>query len=69
MLQQKASSGINRVVWFSRILRWALGVVFITIGMLYLKTDTTAWAIIGFGAVLFITGFFKPRRCIEDGTP
>jgi hypothetical protein len=51
-------------VLFSRLLRWTLGAIFIGTGVYYFKDG--AWPAIVFGAVMFITGFFKPRRCIED---
>jgi hypothetical protein len=53
-------------LWFSRILRWLLGAVFIVMGIIYLKQDATAWALIGFGVIAFVSGFFRPRRCLDD---
>jgi hypothetical protein len=52
------------LVWFSRTLRWSLGAVFISTGIIYYKEG--AWPAILFGAVLVVTGFFRPRRCIDD---
>jgi hypothetical protein len=52
------------LVWFSRILRFGLGGLFVTIGILYFDKGT--WPAILFGALIFATGFFRPRRCIDD---
>ncbi|HRP55534.1 DUF2892 domain-containing protein [Agriterribacter sp.] len=62
-MPQTASS--KNVVWFSRILRWGLGIVFMATGFLYYAEG--GWPVIVFGAVFFATGFFSPRRC-TDGT-
>lgn len=56
----------NIVVWFSRIIRWGLGALFIGGGIYYYHQD--GWPAIIFGAVLFVTGFFRPRRCLEEGS-
>ncbi len=56
----------NTVVWFSRIIRWGLGALFIGGGVYYF--DQGGWPAIIFGAVLFVTGFFRPRRCLEEGS-
>lgn len=47
---------------FSSILRWVLGLTFATAGWFY-----HSWITIGFGSLMFITGFFRPRRCTEEG--
>jgi hypothetical protein len=52
------------LVWFSRLLRWGLGSLFIGAGIVYFKDG--AWPALFFGTVLIITGFFRPRRCIDD---
>lgn len=59
------STSTKNVVWFSRLLRWTLGLVFTSVGVLYFNDG--GWPAILFGAVFFATGFFRPRRCI-DGT-
>jgi hypothetical protein len=51
-------------VLFSRLLRWTLGSIFIATGIWYYQEG--AWPAIVFGSVMFITGFFRPRRCVED---
>jgi len=52
----------NSLIWFSRALRWALGLFFIWIGFHY----EDAWPVMIFGLAFFATGFLRPRRCIED---
>lgn len=55
----------NRIAIFSSLLRFALGTVFISIGMWYWKAG--GWPAVIFGTVLFITGFFRPKRCLKEG--
>ena len=56
----------DRLAWFSRIMRWSLGLLFIGAGIYFYKDG--AWPAILFGSVLFVTGFFRPKRCLdEDG--
>jgi hypothetical protein len=47
--------------WASRIIRWTLGLVFT--GMAYYFEDASALYV--FGALFFISGFFKPKRCTD----
>lgn len=51
-------------LWFHRILRWMLGLLFLGAGIMYYRDG--AWPAIAFGLLLVITGFFRPRRCIDD---
>jgi hypothetical protein len=60
-----AKTPSQQVIWFSRILRWALGGLFIFTGIWYLQQG--GWPVIIFGGIIFITGFFKPRRCLDEG--
>jgi hypothetical protein len=55
----------NKIAIFSSLLRFALGVVFIIVGIVYWKEG--GWPAIIFGGILFITGFFRPKRCLEEG--
>ena len=50
-------------VWFSRIIRWSLGILFIGGGIYYYNQD--GWTAIIFGVIFFITGFLRPKRCLE----
>lgn len=52
------------VIWFSRLLRWSLGIFFIATGILY--ADEGGWPAILFGTLMLITGFFKPKRCMGE---
>lgn len=55
---------VNAQLWFHRLLRWCLGVLFIFIGIAYGLEE--AWPSILFGSVLLVTGFLRPRRCLEE---
>lgn len=57
------STSSKNVVWLSRLLRWGLGVFFIIVGFIYYTAG--GWPAILFGAIFFITGFFRPKRCID----
>ena len=53
------------VIIFSRLLRWAFGALFITLGIVFY--DDSGWLAIFFGVVFLVTGFFRPKRCLEEG--
>lgn len=57
------TSSTKGVEWFSRLLRWGLGILFIIVGYIYFSDG--GWPAIIFGAAFFISGFFRPRRCID----
>lgn len=59
------SKETRRLIQFSRLLRWAFGILFISLGLVYYEEGT--WPAILFGTVVFITGFFRPKRCLEEG--
>jgi hypothetical protein len=65
MVSQSNNKSIRLTIWASRILRWGLGGLFVAIGIAYYNQD--GWPAIIFGAVMIITGFFRPKRCIDDG--
>ncbi len=50
------------LIWVSKVLRWALGTLFIIVGI---HAGNDGYAIF-FGTAIFATGFLKPRRCIDD---
>lgn len=52
------------ITWFSRLLRWSLGAFFMVAGIVYARKG--GWPAILFGALILITGFFKPQRCIGE---
>jgi hypothetical protein len=60
----KLQTSNNDLVLFSRLLRWVLGAGFIGVGIYYAKVG--GWPAILFGAVMFGTGFLRPRRCINE---
>jgi hypothetical protein len=47
-------------VWTYRLVRWAFGLFFIAIGLLY----EDAWAAYIFGGLFVTTSFFKPVGCV-----
>jgi hypothetical protein len=51
------------ITWFSRLLRWTIGLVFIITGIVFYHKD--GWTAILFGLLIFITGFLKPRYCLN----
>jgi len=61
--EQRRSDKI--AVWFSRVIRWGFGILFIGGGIYYYGQG--GWPAIIFGAVFFATGFFRPKRCLEEG--
>ncbi len=60
----KDSRETRQLVWFSRILRWVLGGGFIAVAIIYWKEG--GWPALLFGLLIFITGFFRPRRCVDE---
>lgn len=59
------SKEINRVIIFNRLLRSAFGTLFISVGVIYYNEG--GWAAILFGAIFLVTGFFRPKKCLEEG--
>lgn len=55
----------RKLVLFSSILRWVLGSVFLGVGIVYIRDG--AWPAILFGVAFIVSGFFRPRRCLDDG--
>ena len=64
MSQANHLPGTKKLIWFSRILRWGFGIIFIGAGITYIHDG--AWPAIFLGIVFIVTGFFNPRRCIND---
>jgi uncharacterized membrane protein len=54
----------RQTAWFSRIVRWLFGGVFICVGILFFNQG--GWPVLVFGIVIFLTGFLKPRRCMNN---
>lgn len=52
----------DRLTLFSRILRWGLGLLFVWAGWHF----EGAWPAYIFGGVLIATGFFRPKRCLDE---
>jgi hypothetical protein len=52
---------IEWALWLSRIVRWGFGGSVICLGIHF----NYEWPVIIFGVLLFITGFFRPVRCMD----
>jgi hypothetical protein len=66
MISRKSDTRENkRAIWFSSILRWALGLLFMVVGYIHAKEDSD-WVVIVFGLIILATGFIRPKRCIDD---
>jgi hypothetical protein len=66
MMTKKSDTKENKLaIWFSSILRWLLGLVFMVMGYFH-SGDESTWAILTFGLIIFATGFIRPKRCIDD---
>jgi hypothetical protein len=49
-------------LWLSRTIRWALGLVLLWLAYTYDEAQILYLV----GAVVFATGFLRPRRCTSD---
>ena len=66
MITKRSDTKENKLaIWFSSILRWFLGLLFMAMGFMESK-DEYSWAVIVFGLIVFATGFIRPKRCIDD---
>jgi hypothetical protein len=66
MITRKTDTRENRIaIWFSSILRWTLGLLLIAVGYSP-SNDDSSWVIMVFGLIILVTGFIRPRRCIND---
>ena len=66
MITKKNDTKENKLaIWFSSILRWSLGLLFMAIGYFHSRDDSN-WVVIVFGLVILATGFIRPKRCIDD---
>ena len=66
MITKKTDTKENKLaIWFSSILRWSLGLLFIAMGFTH-SNDDDAWAIWVFGLIILVTGFLRPKCCIDN---
>ena len=65
MFKQKDTKSTKAVIWVSSLVRWLLGLVFLYMAYL-LRKEAGTWILLLFGSVLFVSGFFRPKRCIDD---
>jgi hypothetical protein len=62
--KQLNSQRSTKLVWLQRLFRWGIGGLFITVGIIYFKDG--GWPAVIFGTVILITGFLRPRRCLNE---
>ena len=62
--KQLNSQSSIKLVWLQRLFRWGIGGLFITVGIIYFKDG--GWPAVIFGTVILITGFLRPRRCLNE---
>jgi hypothetical protein len=62
-MRKQNSADTKLAEWTSRILRWVLGLLFTTVGIVFY--DEGGWVPVAFGLLFFITGFFRPR-CLNN---
>lgn len=66
MITKKADTKENKLaIWFSSILRWFLGLLFMIMGYTNSRDDRD-WVVMIFGLIIFVTGFIRPKCCIND---
>ncbi len=66
MIAKKSDTKENKLaIWFSSILRWSLGLLFMVMGYID-SSEEYAWVVMVFGLIIFATGFIRPKRCIDD---
>ena len=61
---QNDSRNTKLLLWVNRTIRWGMGIAFLSIGMMI--KEEGRWFALVFGAALIISGFFRPRRCLEE---
>ena len=64
---QADTRNTKRLLWVNRAIRWGMGITFIAVG--WKIKDEGRWFALVFGTVFIISGFFRPRRCLEDNCP
>ncbi len=52
------------VLWFNRAIRWSFGSALLYYGII--NHDESRWIGLVIGTVVVISGFIRPKRCLED---
>jgi len=52
------------VLWFNRLIRWSFGGALLFYGIT--NHDESRWIGLVIGTVVVISGFIRPKRCLED---
>ena len=63
MLQE--TKEIKMILWTNRLIRWSFGCLFLSFGLI--NKDEGRWIALVIGIAFIITGFFRPKRCLEEG--
>lgn len=65
MWRQSDSKESKIAILSNSLLRWLFGIVFLTIAYINYGNDGW-WILLVFGTAFIITGFLRPKRCIDD---
>lgn len=65
MWRQSDSKETKIAILSNSLLRWLFGIVFLTIAYINYGSDGW-WILLVFGTAFIITGFLRPKRCIDD---
>jgi len=52
------------ILWVNRAIRWGMGGLLISYGIWH--TDESRWIGFVLGTAFIITGFIRPKRCLQD---
>ena len=52
------------VLWINRVIRWSFGGLLLYYGII--NHDESRWIVLVIGSVAFISGFIRPKRCLEE---
>lgn len=52
-------------ILLNSLLRWLFGIIFLAIAYINYGSDGW-WILLLFGTAFIITGFLRPKRCIDD---
>ncbi len=52
------------VLWINRMIRWSFGGALLFYGII--NHDESRWIGLVIGSVAFISGFIRPKRCLEE---
>lgn len=65
MWRTSDTKNTKMAILLSSVLRWLFGIVFLTIAYVNYGKDGW-WILLLFGTAFLVTGFLRPKRCIDD---